>query len=414
MKKNLLNILVVPLLGINLYALNLDEAISIALKDNNSLKKQEYILEEVKEGVNKSKGSYLPTLDLSYRYNANKEDLTGSGRDNSTATAVISYNLFNGLKDFYTLNSSKFLEKNSFFTYEATKNDLIYNTKVYYINYLKSLKNIETKQNAYKLLQQQYEDSKNRFEQGLLAKNDLLQVNAQMLQAKQAFSRAKADSRIARYELKNILGGNLKKDEAIEDLNKKKISINAYDISLLEDRSEIKALKSSIESLLSQKKANRGNFMPSVDLSLSYSKLGEDAYLQVVEPAIDEQQSAAVTMSWNLFNGGKDSSQDIIYQKKVLQYKEELSQIKLSINLQYEKAVEEFEVSKLNYETAKVSLAQSKENYKIVYNRFKEGLSTSTDLINANYLLTQAKQSFDNAYYDRFLAKATLDRVFEK
>ena len=97
-----------------------------------------------------------------------------------------------------------------------------------------------------------------------------------------------------------------------------------------------------------------------------------------------------------------------------MQYKEELEGLKLSIQLQYEKAVEEFDVSKLNYETAKVSLAQSEENYKIVNNRFKEGLSTTTDLINANYLLTSAKQSFDNAYYDRFLAKAALDRVFEK
>jgi outer membrane protein TolC len=176
----------------------------------------------------------------------------------------------------------------------------------------------------------------------------------------------------------------------------------------------MKALKNSIESIVSQKKANNGNYMPNVNLNLSYIKLGEDASLNVNEPAIDEQQTATVTLNWNLYNAGRDYSQDIIFQKRILQYKEELEALKLSIQLQYEKAIEEFDVSKLNYETAKVSLAQSEENYKIVNNRFKEGLSTTTDLINANYLLTSAKQSFDNAYYDRFLAKAALDRVFEK
>ena len=97
-----------------------------------------------------------------------------------------------------------------------------------------------------------------------------------------------------------------------------------------------------------------------------------------------------------------------------MQTKEALEDLKLSIKLQYEQAIEEFDVSQLNFETAKVSLEQSNENYKIVNNRFKEGLSSSTDLINANFLLSSAKQSFDNAYYDRFLAKASLDRIFEK
>lgn len=235
-----------------------------------------------------------------------------------------------------------------------------------------------------------------------------------MLQAKQALSRAEADSKIARFELKNILGGKLDKAEPIEDLVKKEISFDENDENYLDNRSEIKALKNSIESIVSQKKANNGNYLPSVDLSLSYTKLGEDATLSVDEPGIDEQQAATVKMSWNLFNGGRDNSQDIIYQKRMMQYKEQLEELKLSINLQYEKAIEEFNVSKLNYETAKVSLEQSYENYKIVNNRFKEGLSTSTDLINANYLLTSAKQSFDSAYYDRYLAKAALDRVFEK
>jgi len=414
MKKKLFNILVIPFLGVNLYALDLDEAIDTALKNNNSLKRQAYVLDEAKENVNYSKASYQPTLNLSYEYNANKESIQNSGKDNSSASAIISYNLFNGLKDFYAVNSSKFLEENSFFTYEASKNDLIYDTKVYYINYLKSLKNIETQENAYKLLQQQYRDSKNRFDQGLLAKNDLLQVNAQMLQAKQALASAKANSKIARFELKNILGGKLDTQEPIEDLAKRKIVMDQYSMDYLENRSEIKALKSSIESMVSLKKSNRGNYMPSVDLNLAYTKFGDNGKLDVVEPAVDEQQSAIVTMSWNLYNGGRDYSQDLIYQKRILQYKEQLEELKLSINLQYERAVEQFDVSELNYETAKISLAQSKENYKIVNNRFKEGLSTSTDLINANYLLSQAKQSFDNAYYDRFLAKASLDRVFEK
>ena len=314
----------------------------------------------------------------------------------------------------YTLESSKKLANTSMYNYQASKHDLIYSVKQNYISYLKTLKDIDTKNNAFELLEQQYKDSENKFEQGLLARNDLLQVNAQMLQAKQDLARAKANSKIARYKLKNILGGVLEDSEKINDLQKESIKLTDYNEEELNNRSEIKAIKMTIESLVNQKKANKGNFMPSADVNLTYTKYGDDAFLSEDSSIADSQQSATINLKWNIFNGGKDSSQDIIYQKRVLQTKEVLEDLKLSIKLQYEQAVEEYSVSQLNFQTAKVSLEQAKENYKIVNNRFKEGLSSSTDLINANFLLSSAKQSFDSAYYDRFLAKASLDRIFEK
>ena len=407
-------VLSLAILAPNLNAMNINEAVESALLNNNSLKKQEYIYDEAKENINISKAAYKPKFDLAYAYSARSENIDTYGKDYSAGSATISYNLFNGFTDKYNLKSSEDLALYSMYSLQAFKFDLILSTKQSYISYLKSLKNIETSENAFKLLEQQYKDSENRFEQGLLAKNDLLQVNAQMLQAKQSLARAKADSKIARYQLKNILGGLLSENEKILDLSKEEIKVDLNNEEELNNRSEIKALMKTIESIRSLKSANKGDFMPDANLSLAYNKYGDDAFLKVDDGAVDSQQSATVSLSWNLFNGGIDQSQDIIYQKKILQAKEDLADLKLSIKLQYENALEEFEVSKLNFQTAKISLAQSKENYKIVNNRFKEGLSTSTDLINANYLLTSAKQSFDNAYYDRFLAKATLDRIFEK
>lgn len=414
MNKNILKVIPLVFMGLNLYALDIDEAVELSLLNNNNLKQQQYIYDESKENINISKSSYKPKFDLSYQYNANAENINSAGKDNSNASAVLSYNLFNGLKDKYNIKSSEQLADTSKYNYLAAKYDLIYSVKQNYISYLKSLKNIDTQYNAFKLLEQQYKDSENRFAQGLLARNDLLQVNAQMLQAKQDLARAKADSKISRYQLKNILGGSLLDDENIVDLQKQVILLSEYNTEELNSRSEIKAIKMTIESLSSQKSANKGNYLPSADLNLSYTKYGDDAFLDTNDSSVNDQQTATINLKWNLFNGGKDFSQDIIYQKRLLQTKEALEDLKLSIKLQYEEALEEFNVSQLNFETAKVSLEQSNENYKIVNNRFKEGLSSSTDLINANFLLSSAKQSFDNAYYDRFLAKASLDRIFEK
>ncbi|MEZ4694476.1 MAG: TolC family protein [Aliarcobacter sp.] len=115
-----------------------------------------------------------------------------------------------------------------------------------------------------------------------------------------------------------------------------------------------------------------------------------------------------------MFNGGYDDSMVTIYKTKYLSANSLLSKTKLEIKLQYENAKSNLEVALQNLETSKLALLQAQENYEIVKNRFDEGISTTTDLTDANYLLTQAKQGFNKAYFDKYLAISTLDRIFEK
>lgn len=273
-------------------------------------------------------------------------------------------------------------------------------------------KNQKTYEVAYSLFSKQYEDSKNRYEQGLIAKNELLDVQVKMLDAKQNLTRANSDLQIAKYELSNILGGIDLEKESIEELNEKKITFQEYKLEFLENRSEIKALKMSIDSLNSQLNSTKGEFLPSIDASLSYNKYGDGPTAKDVEP--DDQKVAQVSLKWNLYNGGSKYSKMDINRLKVRQVKEQLEKTKLDIKLQYQIAKTDFEVSTENFESAKLALEQAKENYKIVSDKFDEGLVKSTDLTDANYLLTNAKQKYYKAYYDKFLSLAKLDRVFEK
>ena len=122
----------------------------------------------------------------------------------------------------------------------------------------------------------------------------------------------------------------------------------------------------------------------------------------------------SLSASWNLYNGGLDEVKGNIYRTRYLKAKTQLVKTKLDIKLQFENASSNLEVAIENFNTATLSQEQAKENYKIIKNRFNEGISTSTDLTDANYLLTQAKQNLNRAYFDKFLAISTLDRIFEK
>lgn len=406
-RKLILSVLTASILAVNVNALNLSQAVDIALKSNHDIQVKNFDYLETIENIKLSKSDLLPKVELGFSYN-NRDEVNTYVDTDATFTAEVSYNLFNGFKNISNRNSSKFLSESSKYSLEALKQDIILNTKTAYINYLDKQNALETYNSAYTLFQEQYTDSRNRYDQGLIAKNDLLQVQVNMSSAKQNITKAKGDLKTAKNSLSNILGGMDLSFETIEKLSNSRLKVSAYDMKNLDNRSEVQALNMNLESIKQQKKSVKSSFYPKVDASLSHNQYFEDIN------DYKNQNIASLSASWNLYNGGYDESKGNIYRTRYLKAKTQLEKTKLDIKLQYENAISNLEVSIENFKTAGLSKEQATENYQIVRNRFNEGISTNTDLTDANYLLTQAKQGLNRAYFDKFLAISTLDRIFEK
>jgi outer membrane protein TolC len=413
MKKiKLITLSLTAFFAVNLSALTLDEAVKVALENNFDIQSKNYDYIESLENIKSSNSNYLPKLDAIYGYTNTDQANSGFESDTATATLKVSYNLFNGFKDISIKDSFKYLAQSSEYSLFATKQDIVLNTKIAYINYLDKKNALETYNSAYELFKEQFEDSKNKFEQGLIAKNDLLQVQVNMSSAKQNVVKAKGDLKIAKHKLSNILGGMNLDNEIIEKLTEKSLEISSFDESKLDNRSELQALRMNLKSIKELEKSARGSYLPKVDASFEHNKYFDSSFNKI-EKGEDNQNIAKINASWNLYNGGYDSAQTQIYKTKYLSANSILSKTQLDIKLQYENAKENFEVAIDNLETSKLALLQAKENYSIVRNRFAEGISSSTDLTDANYLLTQAQQGYNKAYFDKYLAIASLDRIFE-
>ena len=399
---------------VNLFALDINEAIKIAQEHNYNLKQQQYILDESKISHDSSQGAYRPKLDLAYTYNNRDKLITGQIEEDSTLSVYLTYNLFNGFKDKYNISSSEKQLNYAKLSFKAYKEDLKLNVKTTYITYLLNQKNSQTLNEALKLYEKQYKDSSNFFAQGLIAQNELLQVEVEMLQAKQNHQKAISDERIAKKRLENILGTKLTTNQKIDELKNDEISSITFDNKNLNNRSEIKALEQLVQSYTTKTKSLKGNYYPKVDAQLSHNKYGEDLVPTNRISYPDSQNIGTISLNWNLYNGNQDKLSLLVNKKKTQQIKMQIEDLKLQINLQYEEAVEDLNVAKLNFITASKAKEQSELNYNIVKNKVKEGLSANSDLIDANYLLTKSKQNYFSAYYNQYLAIAKLQRVFEK
>ncbi len=413
MKRIKLILSLTAFLAVSANALNLNEAVDIALKNNFDIQSKNYDYVESLENVKLNNSNNLPKLNAIYGFTNTNEPNSNFESDDAVASLKLSYNLFNGFKDMAVKESSVYLSLSSQYGLNATKQDITLNTKIAYINYLDKQNALETYKSAYTLFQEQFEDSQNRYNQGLIAKNDLLQVQVNMSSAKQNVVKAQGDLKVARFQLSNILGGRNLENENIEKLNEQNSQSLVYDEKLLENRSEIQALQMNLESIKELEKSSKSGYYPKIDASISHNQYFDEVSKKI-ENKEENQNIANVTATWNLYNGGYDSSLITIYKTKYLSSKALLEKTKLDIKLQFENAKSNYEVAIDNLETSKLALLQAQENYSIVKNRFDEGISTSTDLTDANYLLTQAKQGFNRAYFDKYLAISTLDRIMEK
>lgn len=411
MKKSIY--LVSAFFSINLFALDINEAIEYSLGNNYSVKENKEIINENKELYNSSKSLYHPKFDLKYTVDNKFQKNVGENKNDSELNVDLTYNLFNGFRDEKSIENSENNIDISRYDYKAKKYDIILQTKQEYIEYLKAKKNSIVKASAVKLFQKQYDDTKNFYDNGVnITLNNLLEVEISLLKAGKSLKEAKSAERIAKQRLFNTMG--IKVDERIFEIPLKKEEYTKYlNQNVTFNTVEILALKSNKEILINEKDIVKGNYYPKLDATLQHKRYGYSLSLNDRDGNSKPQNIALFQISWNLYNGKKDQSNIIAHKHKINQVNFQIEQLKQDLELNYSDAREQLILAIQNLTISKKTFEQAKVNYDIVNNSFKEGIVTSKDLIDANYLLSSSEASYYDSYYTNLLAIATLERLLE-
>ena len=176
------------------------------------------------------------------------------------------------------------------------------------------------------------------------------------------------------------------------------------------NRVELKALGYRVEAGEAGIRAANSGWLPSVYLTgnLYYNRPN-----QRILPALDkfkETWDVGVSLNWDLWNWGYTSSQTTIAEQAKIQAETTLAQLKeaieidvyqnyLSLNSIYEKV-----------EVSAQSVSQAKENYRITAEKYGVQLETSTELIDSEVALLQAKTNYSNALIDFELMRIRLEK----
>ena len=396
-----------------LFSLTLEQAIEQAMQRSPLIKKSEAQARYTQTNETVSRAGYLPTIDAGFQWR-DVDDTTAFGFSPTHYYSLsATYNLFRGFSDQATIESAGHETAASRLMLEATRSDIRLSVVSAFTACLKAHKKVRTHEDELASLQRAYDDTKIRYEQGMVAKNELLLIDTNRLAAEQALFTAKSSVLRAYSLLSSVIGTDVEPGDA-EEIAAGVDDPARYDV-LLEaayaNRSELQALNAGRMSLIARHKGAAANYYPSVDLQGDYRLNDKERYAGTTLVQVEDQTTVTLNVSWNLYNGGSDQATRKGVMEKLSMQDEEIAATRLAIKHQLYEAYESYFVAKNALDVARRAQESARENFRITNDRYEFGQVDSLTLLTARSNLTAATNARNNARYDLYTAKAAIDRI---
>lgn len=387
--------------------------------------------EEVKaaEAVKNSRMTeFFPTLNAKYRYiyrnNPTTQALgTGAGEVDVVINPDEEYNFITSFSQpiftgFAVINQYKIASLGldvAEFNAKLTRQDVILDAKNAYYSVLKAEKLVKVAEDTVRQINSQKEVTENMYQVGMSPLNDLLQSQVQLANAKQALITAENNLEIARSQFNTLLRRPVNDTVSVAEI----LDYTPFDKDIeycLEEaksnRLEIEVAALDVEIAERNYKLSQRDYFPAVNLTGTYTRRGTDWDADGGEGISDSKfWDVQAVANWDFWEWGRTrygvkERLSRLSQAK-LREQELLDNIALEVKQAYLRTIE----SQRNIITIEKAIEQANENLRITEERFKEQVSTSTDVLVAQTLLTQTMTNYYNALYDFKIAKAVLYRA---
>ncbi len=260
-----------------------------------------------------------------------------------------------------------------------------------------------------------YKQAQDMLNQGMLTQSDVLSAKVQVSNAQLMLLDAQNNLRLTAVALNNVLGVPLNTEYKITSVpqtgDTTMQDIGSLLRTALENRSELQSLMVRAQAADAAVAAAWGAYLPQIVLvgNLYYQRPN-----QRIQPPVDAFKNtwdAGIMVSVPIWNWGQTES-------KVNEARAQRSQAELAQKQAADAVYLDVTQSYLNFEKAKdkIGVAQTavndaEESYRISDQKFKVGLVTNTDLMDAEIALLQAKLNYTQALTGLEAARVNLEKA---
>ena len=413
-------------------SLTLDEAIHLAWTKSNKVSLANTKVNTKKNELQSVKNNRYPDLKVSGQY----QRLTNASIDlkinkNNTATAEplpvvnqlmlgqvnASLPLFAGFKIQNSIKAYDNMYQAETASALQTKEEVAMMVVNYYASLYKAQKTVEISKENQKSAQQRVADFLQVEKNGIIPRNDLLKAQLQVSKIQLSLDRAISDLNIVNIELVSLLKMDSKTKLEIKESDSADFQVSnipANEELALENRPDLESIRLQEKASLANVQIAKSGYYPSISIIGGYTALNLQNVITV-----QNAMNIGVGVSYDLSGIIKNGTNVKIAESRALEVQNSEMMLTDDIKIQVQKAIEGYDLAlkqELVYDQA---VEQASENYRIIKDKYDNGLSDTNDLLEAdveqlgsNINKTLARANVIQKYYELLSVSGQLNQTF--
>jgi len=293
---------------------------------------------------------------------------------------------------------------------KSAERDVAYQVTEAYYRLLQAKRMAEVAQSSVEQVATQVERAKTFFDNGAVARNDVLRAQLGLAAAQQRLIQAKGGVTLARGHLATLMGRAPDSEVDAVDLVgepvvEPPVPAAQAEQRAVESRFELKEIAAHIEQASGGVQLTRSKMMPQVNAVANYTRQTQSLF------GLPQAWFIGATASWDIWEGGgtyygiSESKAQLAQAVQARRKAEDMIRLDArSARVGVTTAAEALDV-------AKHAVNQAEENFRIEQKRYESASNTSFDVLDAETQLTTARGQHQTAIYDYLIAKSNLARA---
>ncbi|WP_394773985.1 TolC family protein [Flavobacterium sp.] len=412
-------------------SLTLDEAVKMAWEKSNEVTLANTKVNTKKYESQEVRNNQYPDLKISGQYQRLTKasiDMHNSGDTASSdpmpspnqamlGMANLSLPIFAGFKIQNSIKASDNLYEAESAYAAKTKEDVTLRVITYYSALYKAQKTLDLLNENQKQAKQRVTDFTELEKNGIIPRNDLLK--AQLLVSKTQLSIDEANNNInnINFYLTTLLklepNVKLEVNEA-DFFNLKTSNAPTSDVLALENRKDLEAIRFQQKASEANIKIAKSGYYPSLSLLGGYTALDLKDFITV-----KYAMNFGVGLSYDLSGILKNSANVKAAESRALEVKNSEAVMTDRIKVEVQKSIEDYDLAINQSVVYDEALLQAAENYRLVKDKFDNGLSDTNDLVeadvehlNAKINTALSKATIIQKYYELLSVSGQLSQSF--
>jgi outer membrane protein len=388
--------------------ITLQDAIRQALERNLDVQLSREEIDFAWNRQNEARTGFLPKLSAEYGYRRPSGTSTEIGgvnvrnqdQNNYRFTGTIEQPVFTGFATLSTYELARLGLNSAKIQLERARLDIILRVKENYIGIIQAEKIREVAEQSVRQLQESLKVAQNFYRVGLSPKIDVLDAETRLGDVELQLIRAANDVAVRKANLNTVLRQSVDAPVEVEDILTTAPYEKSYEASqetALKYRPEVLDAETQVASAEQQITFARSGYYPNVTFRTNLYRLGDTPGVDGSEFSQRQTWDVGAVATWTLFEWGKTRYAVFQQEARLRQAKETLEKVKDTVRLDVKS---EYLTLKAAYDAigvARKAVISAEENFRISTERYKEQVATSTEVLDAQTRLTQAKSNYTNA-----------------